>query len=282
MKRPITITLTRYAEPNWLLAQTLRSLAAQRDVHARILLLDQQDCASTRALCNDLSTTALHFDYQVIPAKNLSFARNEAIRLTETDILLFIDTDALAREDWALNLSSEMLARDAAISGGRILPKWHGRPGILQRSLIVQEQYSMLDLGSSTRHSRKIVGANFGLNLSLLKQEAYFDEEFGRRPGSLLGGEESELCRRAQVAGHALYYVGSAQVLHQVLPERLTSRWIFRRMYYAGYRRAMAGGAPQPSHDGHSVFHFYDFLALSLLGPAYICGFIKAKWGSPN
>tara|TARA_B100000700_G_scaffold221892_1_gene244373 strand:- start:103 stop:948 length:846 start_codon:yes stop_codon:yes gene_type:complete len=271
----VTITLTRYAEPNWLFLETLTSLSQQANISAHVLVLDQQDNEEVRSFCVNNSSSVIVLDYHVIPAKSLSFARNEAIRMCQTVLLLYIDTDAVADPNWAYELFVAMRQNKAAIAGGKIIPKWHKKPGLLQRSQVVLDQYSMLDLGDDTINVKKVIGANFAINKAKLAKLAYFDEGLGRQNGKLLGGEETKLCTDAREKGLSVIYVGKAAVYHQVMPERVNFKWISKRMYYGGYSRALRGGKPEPSNGGGLAG--WDYVALIFLLPFYAFGFIRAK-----
>jgi glycosyltransferase involved in cell wall biosynthesis len=271
-----TITLTRYAEPNWLFLETLVSIREQVNSVLQVLVLDQQDDKNIKDFCFKYSTQIVQFIYIVIPAKSLSYARNEAIRLCTTELLFYIDTDAVAEPNWAIELITAMNANNAAIAGGKIIPKWHKSPGFLQRSGLILEQYSMLDLGDEVVRVKKVIGASFAINLKLLSSLAHFDEELGRQNGKLLGGEETQMCADAIQKGLSVIYVGTAAVHHQVMPERVSFRWIAKRMYYGGYSRALRGGKPEPNNEA-SKFTHWDYLALMFLLPFYIAGFARVK-----
>lgn len=275
MRKSITITLTRYSEPNWLLFQTLDSLSSQQNVKAVVLMLDQHHDQETEDYCKKISSEYIGIQYIVIPAKSLSFARNEAIKLCQTDILLYIDTDAIADPNWANQLSESLSKNSVGLAGGKILPKWHKSPSFIQKSNVVLDQYSMLNLGDNELEVKKVVGANFGLNIGRLKDIAHFDENLGRREGKLISGEETQLCFDALANNYKILYQGSAVVEHQVLPERIKFSWIARRMYYQGIASAQRGGAPQPSNKG--AYTHWDYIALSLLAPFYISGYIHGK-----
>jgi glycosyltransferase involved in cell wall biosynthesis len=277
----ITITLTRYAEPNWLLLETLSSLVEQEQVIATVLMLDQKNDQEIIDFCQQNSTPNIQLLYQTIPAKSLSFARNEAIRMCETAILLYIDTDAIATPNWAYELSEGMHKQDAAVGGGKIIAKWHCKPGFLQKSPLVLEQYSMLDLGDDDLEVKKIIGANFGLNIHKLEKLACFDENLGRKNGKLLGGEETSLCAAAIKAGYRVFYFGKSKVYHQVLPERINFKWICKRMYYGGYSRALQGGMPSPNNKTKQ-WNKWDVFALCCLLPTYVLGFVFAKLDRNN
>lgn len=271
---PVTITFTRYDEPNWLIIETLESLSKQIGINATILFLDQRDDGEIQSIIETFNTENLNFIRELIPAKSLSYARNTAIKKSAYDQILFIDSDAVAKPDWAANMTDALLREDIGIVGGRIFLKWHKRPLLLARARVVKEQYSGLDLGTAIKETQKVVGASFAINRNLLGSNAYFDENLGRREGILLGGEETDLCNRAQLAGLKVLYQGSAVVDHQVLPERITYSWIFKRIFYAGYGRAQSGGQPSPSHQ----MGVWDYLFIPIILPFYIAGFIKQKF----
>ena len=90
MSSSVTIAFTRYAEPNWLVFDAIRGLAQQRDVQAEVLFLDQKDDAKTKSVLQDASTQSIRFKYIVIPAIGSSYARNQALKMAENDIVLFI------------------------------------------------------------------------------------------------------------------------------------------------------------------------------------------------
>jgi GT2 family glycosyltransferase len=267
----VTITLTRYAEPDWLVMETLESLTRQEGVSGEVLFLDQNH--ESEIDFDRLENANLEFKRICIPAKSLSYARNYAIEHAENDLILYIDSDAIAEPDWAKFMAEALGRRGVAIVGGRILLKWHKTPLWITRARVVHEQYSSLDLGRETREFPKVVGASFGINRALLGNDAYFNEELGRRPGLLLGGEETDLCTRARKRSLGVLYQGKALVHHQVLPERIKYSWIFRRMYYAGKGRASAGGMPSATHE----MCIWDYLVLPIVIPFYAAGYLAAR-----
>ncbi|MDP2090600.1 MAG: glycosyltransferase family 2 protein [Candidatus Gracilibacteria bacterium] len=277
MIKNVTITATRYKEPNWLFHETIESLSRQKDVVADVLILDQFLTNETKEYCEKLSNENINIKYIVIEAKGLSFARNYAIKECKTDVLLYIDSDAIADEYWTINmLKTFEIDNQIGIVGGKIVPKWHKSPSILAKADYVYDVYSMLDLGDEIKENSKVVGANFGLNIARLGSEAFFDENLGRKPGKLLGGEESDLCERAIKKGLKIYYNGKSSVIHQVLPERINIMWILKRMYWGGYNRGLAGGKPKASNGGGKR-NMWNYFILPVILPFYAFGFLKGK-----
>lgn len=273
--RAVTITLTRYREPDWLVFETLESLRAQTGVMGQVLLLDQAWEPGFTRRVEALSSSALRFYCRPCPENGLSFARNEGLAEAEYDTVLFIDPDALAEPGWARALADALSEPGVAVAGSRILPRWRGRKPVLARSKVVHDQYSLLDYGDETLPVGRVVGAGFGVNRSVATDQMHFDAAFGRREGRLFGGEESDLCARVAEAGGRVVYVGGAVVHHQILPERLRAAWVWRRLYYAGIGRQQGGGAPNPSHKPG----IWDWLLLPLILPPYAIGWMRARLG---
>jgi glycosyltransferase involved in cell wall biosynthesis len=267
----LSLTLTRYNEPDWLVDAALTSLAQQRDVQAEILILDQVRSRFISERCAALSSAMIDVKYINIPEKGLSFARNEAIRLAQHDHLLYLDADAIAEPGWAHALSIALNQKDVAVVGSRIRPQWHGTPLLLCKSGLVMDQYSLYDLGFGRRAVDRVVGAGFGIHRKRLGSEAYFDASLGRAEGDLSVGEETDLCHRARRRGLKILYEGRVSVIHQILPERLSYSWLWRRFYFAGINRARSGGQPRSS----TPLAFWDYVALPIVLPSYLLGYLR-------
>lgn len=269
----VSIAITRYAEPDAVLLDALEGLAAQRAVRAEVLLLDQAPSTRITEACRALSNTCIRFRSEAIEVKGLSFARNEAIRRATTERLLYLDADAAPDRDWAQRLARALSGDSVGVVGARILPRWQARPLLLANAPLVRDQYSVFDLGTGVREVSRVVGAGFGIHLGRLGRDAYFDERLGRRPGTLISGEEAELCHRARARGLRVVYDGSALVHHQILPERIRYRWLLRRFFYTGLNRAWLGGTPNPSEP----LCGWDYVALAVVLPSYLAGFLVGR-----
>jgi hypothetical protein len=266
----ITIAFTRYAEPNWLVRDTIDSLSRQENVQADILFLDQQDDAKMRGYLEKLSTDDLRFEYIVIKAIGSSYARNQAIKLSGNDIVLFTDSDAIAAPTWAYHLQRSFRRDIVGVVGSKVIPKWHKKPLFIARSPMIRRIYSILELGDDEFVSLELWGVSFGMHRGRLGPNAYWNERIGRAHGNLLGGEDIDICSRAAEMGLESVYNGAAVVEHQILPERVSYRWVMRRVYYAGLERALVHNSIKPSAKGRV---FMDYLAYALTLPAMLLGY---------
>lgn len=273
---PVTITLTRYKEPNRLLFETLFSLAKQTWVSAIVRMLDQHFDEATKQYCEKLQNERIQFDYSVIEPVWLSYARNYAIKHCTTDILLCIDADAIADEHRAYELCAVFnLDEKIGMVWGKILPKFHKKPPFLLQANFVYDMYSLLDNGDVCMPSSKIVWASYGMHLWRMWSVAYLDETLGRRPWTLLGGEETDLCQRVAKAWLLIYYTGKSVVHHQVLPERLNYKRIIQRTYRWWYSRGMQWGTPKANNTKTTIWTYISWL---LLLPAYGSWYLVACW----
>lgn len=265
----ITIALTRCEEPDWLLNLTLESIAGQGKVRAEVYVLDQSLHQETKDLCKRLNSENIVFEYQVIPSKGCSYARNYAISLCKTDILLWTDPDVVLASDWAYCLSRTLMDKNCAVVGGKIIPRWHGIPRWYMKSNIMTDQYSLIDLGQGEKETDRIIGGSMGINVKRMGQEACFDENLGRKNGTLLGGVDAEFCERAVQKGFKVYYTSQTAAQHQILKSRMNLLWASRKFYYSGFSRAIRGGRISAMNKNRAIT---DYLVVGMFAPFYIIG----------
>lgn len=269
-KYQVTITLTRLHEPDELVTRVITSACMQREIVGEVLFIEQN---------LDGNISEANFAGSYLPVRivrkalaGLSQARNLALDQAKYPVVLFLDADAIADPDWAAELA-RVLNRRYAIAGSCIRPGWPGRPPYFGTANIVQDQYSLLELGEGTFPYHRVVGAAFGIDTAKLPRGMRFDEGLGRRDGRLFGGEESDFCRRAKEAGADIAYVGCSSVLHVIPQSRVRITWLLRRMFYAGHGRAMLGGSPAPSRSPRLA----DWLCLPIILPPYALGWLWGK-----
>ncbi|MDZ7832283.1 MAG: glycosyltransferase [Desulfobacterales bacterium] len=276
MTEKTTIALTRYGEANSLVGQALESLAIQKGVKADVFFLDQQEAPELEKLCKQLSNNNIAFHYIRIPSVCVSYARNQAIKLCETNIILFIDADAIAHKNWAYYLSDTLINHGAAVAGGKIIPKFHKKPSFLVKSNLVRDQYSLMHLGEGIHDISKVVATSMGLHIQKMGPEAYFNENMGRRDGNLAGGADIDVCERAIRNNLRVLYNSKAVVTHQVLEERLTFKWLFKRFYWGGKAKAQKVGRLQrtPTNPKNA----WDYIAMPLFLIPFMAGFFEYKF----
>nr|MBA4405532.1 hypothetical protein [Nanoarchaeum sp.] len=269
-----TVVLTRYNESNKIITPCLSSLSNQKNINLEILFLDQTEDAIIKKLCKTLSNKNIKIKHHKIAAKSLSYARNIGINLSKTKLVLFIDSDAIPQEDWAFELVKSLEFENVGAVGSKSIPLWKSKPKWYNKTLPAKEVYSLFDLGNKTIKTKRVVGVGFGINKKIIDKESYFNEKLGRRPGSLLGGEETDLCNRIRKIGLDIYYVPSSVVQHQIQTNRMGLGWLINRFFYGGIGKAYVGGTPEVKSKKYNM---QDKIFVLIISLPYLVGYLYGR-----
>ncbi|MEO1222551.1 MAG: glycosyltransferase, partial [Pseudomonadota bacterium] len=158
----VTITLTRYAEPDELVSQAIAGALQQEGVCGEILFFDQNVASTLSA--GDFAPGNLELKIVRGPMRSLSDARNAAIDQAGHDTILFLDSDAVPEPGWAMAMAETLENPKCAVAGSRIEPGWPAPPPPFAKARALLDQYSLLDLGHEQRVVQKVVGAGFGMD----------------------------------------------------------------------------------------------------------------------
>jgi LmbE family N-acetylglucosaminyl deacetylase/glycosyltransferase involved in cell wall biosynthesis/SAM-dependent methyltransferase len=231
------------------LEMTLRSLLAQEaNVSFEVIVIDNNPPSETSSVAQSYeSKFPRRVRYIREGTQGLSIARNAGVQSTRGDVIVFIDDDAVALPGWLQSLADTYLMYPhAACVGGKValqLPET--TPGWFDQTDIMGTFLSKHDYGSETRQIRNtegIMGTNFSVTRETFLEVGLFRVDLGRVGPRLLSGEELDLCRRIQRAGRAVYYCGSAIVVHLVPQSRLKKRFFRKRAYWEGRTAGIVPG----------------------------------------
>lgn len=272
-KPSVTIALTRFQEPDDLLHSALEGIVRQEKVRAEVLVLDQSHNRVTGNFCKEISSPDISFLYRVIPACGCAYARNAAVKMCKTDILLWTDPDILLPPDWACHFSRILGDNHCDVIGGKIIPQWQTPPRWYMKTNIMMDQYSLLDLGDDMVETSRIIGGSMGLNIKTLGEQAFFDENLGRQKGTLLGGVDSEFCERVKQQGFRVCYTGKVAVRHTIPASKMRLDWIARKFFYSGVSRGFRGGRLSPMNKQKKFVK--DYFVLVVFAPLYMAGFFR-------
>ncbi len=240
--------------------------------------------------------------YEPTPGK--SNAVVAALRVATGDIVAFTDDDVQVADDWLAQLKDALADTRIGLVGGPVDPHWqqpapkwlqlagHGRLGA---------PLGLLDYGSAATAlgQRTLLGANMAVRRSVLRALGGYATHLGKLRGTLLSGEDHELCERVQAAGYGARYVPAARVRHLVPAERMRVRYFLHWFYWSGVTHAAMHTSQRPSRTwlgepAHLLRQFATGLAGATtsavrgrapaaveraLDSAFALGYAARRWG---
>jgi GT2 family glycosyltransferase len=224
------------------LERCLRALARLDDA-VDVVVVDSGPTIPCGALVQHVLPDAR---YLLEPTPGLSRARNRGLAAAACDLVAFVDDDAAPASDWAGAIVGAFDDAAVGCAGGTCAPAFEAeRPSWLSDRLL---QYAGITrFGSVARPSSGSSEYPFGANVAFRRGAATgaggFREELGRIGSSLLSGEEADLIDRMRAAGWTVWLQPDAVVSHSVSPERCSSSYYWRRLWWQGVSRARAGAS---------------------------------------
>lgn len=183
----------------------------------------------------------------------LSVARNRGAKEAKSEILAYLDDDAVASPSWLSALYDAYQSNEKlAIAGGKVTLIWpDGTTPPQWLSPGLSGCLGAYDLGDSIVYIKQAGmtprGLNYSLRRTFLEQIEGFDVNLGRVGKNLLSNEELQMTERALKLDWQVAYLPDALVAHNVSPERLEQAWFLSRGWWQGisecYREQIAGKA---------------------------------------
>lgn len=239
-----------------LLARTLASISTLRfpeGVVPECLIVDNSSPDDTRDAVEVFARTSpIAVRYVIEPQLGSSHARNRAIAEARGDFVFFIDDDATAEPDWAIELLAEMERRQLDVACGLVLPRWEEAPprwlgASLYVRLAVHDEPALAAATERQRdHIHNYFSANTGFRRETFELFGRFREDLGVVGNNPISGEDTELFNRIAMRGGAIGFAARARVHHLIGRERMTRRYLRRKAYAFGFGSAIAGG---PTHN---------------------------------
>lgn len=232
------------------LDRCLSGISRQTVVRAdvEVLVVDNGSTDMTRAVVRQWQQRLPELRYLREPVPGLSRARNLALHHAEGEVLALLDDDASPDPSWLSTLLAAYVDGVAA-AGGRIVLSWPlRRPGWVTPN--VERWFGGLDLGPSPRWllpGEELFGCNMSVRRDAARDLGGFSTGLGRVGRRLRSGEESRLLELIRGTGAAIAYVPDAIVVHEMLPERMTRRWLLRRAYEQGRTDATRFSVGRPA-----------------------------------
>lgn len=173
--------------------------------------------------------------------RGLSGARNTGVQAARSEIVAFLDEDAVPAPDWLERLLVHYQEPCVAGVGGSIQPQWViGQPGWFPAEFHWVVGCTYRGMPARTMAVRNLIGCNMSFRREIVERVGGFRNGLGRIGTLPVGCEETELCIRVRQreANSVLLYEPAARVRHRVPAERSMLRYFVARCYAEGRSKA--------------------------------------------
>ncbi len=175
--------------------------------------------------------------------RGLSGARNTGILASHSDVIAFIDEDAMAAPDWLARIGAAYADPKLMAVGGSIAPQWMtSRPTWFPDEFNWVVGCTYRGMPETRASIRNLIGCNMSIRRSVFDTVGGFRNGIGRVGTLPVGCEETELCIRArqQLPEYTIVYDPAIQVYnHRVPGSRANWRYFWSRCYAEGISKAL-------------------------------------------
>jgi GT2 family glycosyltransferase len=218
-----------------------------------------------------ISKNPRRFRYLFHGAQGKTNALNAGIRDARSEYLALTDDDLTVDPHWVAEMYDTFQKYDCAAVGGKIIPVWNcEKPSwIAFEGPYRHPAYGGVvnfDKGDSpVKLTATAIGANMGLRKSVFEKYGPYRTDLNRID-DLLGGEDTEYCRRIMHAGECLMYAPKAVVYHPVEQYRTTRKYFRSMAFHYGRWSILVGGVPDSAKCFFGVPRYLFSIALRFFG----------------
>ena len=173
--------------------------------------------------------------------QGLSGARNTGVQQATSEIVVFLDDDAVPEPSWLHELLAPFTAPTVAAVGGNIQPAWPDlRPWWFPTHLDWTVGCSIPTVPENGGEIRNVFGASAAFRRAALVLAGGFPTELGRLGANGAGCEETDVCIRIrqQTPTSVIVYAAKSTVHHRVTDQRATVGYVLRRCFAEGTSKA--------------------------------------------
>jgi GT2 family glycosyltransferase len=252
----VSIVICTYGKAAFL-DEVLEGIAEQSYKNFEVIVVDN----NPQPLCQTQN------GYRVLhcAAPGLSAARNFGIVHTDSDIVAFLDDDAIPDKKWLEKMVQGFELYSCDMAGGTVSlhlerePKWLS-PKV--RAYLSELLYKGEDIGELVP-PRYIVGANMALTREAITKYGLFEDGAGRMGAKLISSEDSEMTRRIANAGGRISFIAKSKVVHMIPASRTSFSYLAKRAWWQGISDALLDRLePLPRAKRRKLPHFGMFMLL--------------------
>lgn len=173
----------------------------------------------------------LNLRYLFEKKQGLNFARNLGVQQAQTDVLVFLDDDAIPETGWLQALLSVYEDTKIGCVGGKITPGFPKNARLPRwLSPIFNGYFSGFDPGGNqnkelTENGYFPYGANISFKKEAIISAGFFNPKLDRCGGNLIAGGETEMCLKIRRLGWKILYTPHATVHHLISTNRITRKY---------------------------------------------------------
>ena len=270
-----------------LLDECLAHLRTQRFLPGDdVIVVDNGSTDATPAVVarhQTASAAPLRLLHEPRPGKSHAIAR--ALADASGEILVFTDDDVNVGAGWLDALRVAMADPTVALAGGPVLPRWEST--VPQRIRVARDRHprlgapmALLDYGDRSVElgSRTLLGANLAVRRQVFTRAGGFPTHLGKLRGTLLSGEDHELCRRVQSAGFRALYIPDAVGHHWVPADRARVSYFLRWFFWSGITHAIMDGGCAPTTRGIAGLPLYLVRRAAVASAGVLGGLLIGHW----
>ncbi|HZS48336.1 MAG TPA: glycosyltransferase [Blastocatellia bacterium] len=227
------------------LRETLQSLAGLSPLgNWEVIVVDNNSSDDTADVIREAAKTfPVSLQYLFEREQGRCAALNAGIRAAKGGIIVTTDDDVRVQPDWLDRAAESLTKLNCDYVGGKVLPIWRGgRPDWLpNRGGRHWAVIALLDYGPEPLQFGKRVplGVNMAFRREAFARAGLWNNNVGRKAGTLLGQEVREWGLRAAAAGLRGFYAPEMVVGHVIPAERLNKQYFRRWFYWHGISRAL-------------------------------------------
>lgn len=236
----VSVVICAHTELRW--ADTLAAVASVRGqsyaAKEVIVVVDHNRALYERLKAALPDTTVVENREQ----QGLSGGKNTGAVLAGSQIVAFLDDDAVADTNWLKFMTDSYTEPGVVGVGGLTLPKWDtGRPSWFPEEFDWVVGCTYVGMPTGRAPVRNLLGGNASFRREVFDTVGGFRSGIGRAPGKRpLGCEETEFCIRInqQMPGAVLLFDNRARIWHRVPAARTRFAYYRARCYAEGLSKA--------------------------------------------
>jgi succinoglycan biosynthesis protein ExoM len=227
----ITVCVCTFKRPRLLaiLLEALQRQVVDPTFGFDVVVVDNDEQRSSESVVRGFAQRAsVELTYYCEPDRNISLARNLAVRSARGNLLAFIDDDELPGDNWLVQLLRTLKRCGAHGVLGPVIPDFPiAAPAWLKTGRVFHRRRFETGRHISTADART---GNVLLDRALFDgDELWFDPAFGRT-----GGEDTDFFVRQFQNGAVFVWCDEAVVHEAVPPERWKGSFHVKRLWRAG------------------------------------------------